>query len=477
MIKNYFLIMLMLLSLTSVNGQKKHTDFVKSKEKKYKDAMPVSVNKEIDKLMSLELANKGGLAIGKVDMTGFCPTGDVTKTDLARLKRSFKSLTPPRTNFKNNLGLIRRNIDVLDMAYEMSGDIWFLDKMIECCDYMVDAQNGPGKYKCITGEYEYYWPTGFTFKDGEVFSNTALFSNGVIVGRLARVAKRILSDKKLADTKAGISDKFNFGKTYGERALTYMDRGTKTLDYLVKYCYDSETGLMIYPEAYKYSNRPDFVGIAPAWNRYFMMGVGFSNVASVMKMLDGDEAKIKLYDGITQKMVNEFFSTIKTVNVHGMKAYWWPYNYYFSPDRAEDAGHAWFDIDLLMHFYRSQKYGISNKMMMPLANTYMEVMYQGKGRLSGNVGGSGKVKTMPGGIGWLQLLEFRPEIYEIMVTHHMSHQKLNGRDFGELLYAKHFFSQMHPSYKWKDLIDPLDLKYKKRSKSKRLGKKEKRTKK
>lgn len=451
------------LSAHTVNG---------SKRQKTKVSIPSEIQSQIDKMTKQEIKIQGGKKIGSVPMNIFKPLGSVTTKELKSLKKSFETLTPPHNNFKNNMGLIRRYIDVLDMAYEISGDVWFLDKMIECCDHMIDGQNGPGKYKSLTGNYDYFWPTKFRYKDNEIVVNMALFSNGIIVKRISRVAEIILDNPQIKDKETPVRDEFNFGKTYEERALVYLDRATKTMDFLVDLCYEKESGLMVYPEEYKWSDRPDFVGIAPAWNRYFMQGVGLMQTAITLQKIGKSPKKVKLYHQITQKMVNEFFTTVKRSTKNEKPVYWWPYNYYFSPNRAEDA-HAWFDIDLMVQFYRSEQYQITSDMMTPFANTYLEVMYQGEGKLSSNIDGSGKIKATQGGIAWLHLLEFRPEIYEIMTTHYMSRVKMNGREFGELLYAKYLMNKLHPNYQWKDLVDPTMLKNKKASKRKTSSKRKK----
>lgn len=292
------LIIMLVFTMNMVLAQENQETSLKEE---YKASITKAIQKDMDRVLNKEVARRGGEYPGWVMLESYSLDGPVTQLDVYNIKESFEKLNPPRNNFKNHLGLVRRNLDVLDMAYTMSGDTWFLDKMVEICDNMIDAQNGPGKYKSITGNYEYYWPTNFVVKDGKIYTNTALFTNGVIAGRVMNVAQRLLENKELLDNKAKTKDEFKFGQTYRERAMLYVDRTSKTLDYLVKYSYGEETGLMVCPEEFKYSNRPDFVGMAPAWNRDFMMGMDFMNGYTILSMLNKDNDKVKFYQKINQK--------------------------------------------------------------------------------------------------------------------------------------------------------------------------------
>ncbi|MFB9058109.1 hypothetical protein ACFFU9_15300 [Mariniflexile ostreae] len=121
------LLIMMIFTMNMVLAQNKQEP---SPKKEYKASITKSIQKDIDKLLKEEFASRDAEYPERFILESFALNSPVAQLDIEKINKCFKKLTSPRNNFKNQFRLNHHNLDVLEMVYNMSGDIWFLNKMV-----------------------------------------------------------------------------------------------------------------------------------------------------------------------------------------------------------------------------------------------------------------------------------------------------------------------------------------------------------
>jgi MYXO-CTERM domain-containing protein len=102
-------------------------------------------------------------------------------------------------------------------------------------------------------------------------------------------------------------------------------------------------------------------------------------------------------------------------------AYIWAYR---PPNGTEDWSHSNLDIQGIYRAYATGKYGITDAEMLPLANTFLEVIRRGPGdyagRVDGTDGGGNSSPTTYVRPGWYVAALFRPADYLTIVSEDLS---------------------------------------------------------
>ncbi|QQE10638.1 hypothetical protein JD969_14160 [Planctomycetota bacterium] len=396
---------------------------------------------------------------GTVDIRGFELDGPVTEKDIALFRGQYEEFkdSRPTINKKNRLGVAKegtRLVIAFAEMYKLTGDPFYIDRMVEYVDSILMHRNDVRKkYLATTGSYEAFWPN-FQGADKEsdpkdIRVRINAFSSGVVVGRISYAAKLILETESLHDEKVKGGDPFGFGETYLDRANYYLDQVSYVLDsFYMKHWYDAKSGRLVYPK--NKALIPEKVhkraGVAPAWNRYFMMTMGFARAAEALERRGNadDAERIKLYDNVVQVSVDEFFGTMKRKKLaNGKKVYWWPYDYYYKPvsHRAEETGHGGLDMNCLYPIYVTGRYGITKEQMEPFVNVVRDVLYDKKSgkfysSVEGAAGEKAKAKKSILGSGYMRLSVIDPSLTEFILDGWKKDKRITTKGLKTGMYAE-----------------------------------------
>ncbi|MDP4292182.1 MAG: hypothetical protein Q8908_13960, partial [Bacteroidota bacterium] len=291
--------------------------------------------------------------------------GPVLQSEISAFKAYMKSLKDPvPDNIGNNFvyGKCGTNTESLGIMYEISHDQEILDQMIRYADLMLNARNNPVSGRIIwTGKREPCWPNKKAVAADSVYSAT---ENGDIIAHIAYCAKLIIQDKNLWNQKVVTGDPFQFGKTYIERARTYLKECNKTIDEFILPNFVKEGSLQfIFPVSEKFgfdARSKMSLGKPVPWNQQTMLAGGFQRLAECFELLGEEPQRVKLYDYIVKTSVTSFLKSLVRYQVNGHDCYKWSYS---ADDPAlkygEDAGHGGYDILGVFRAYQRNNYHLS----------------------------------------------------------------------------------------------------------------------
>ncbi|KAJ1958411.1 hypothetical protein EC988_000315 [Linderina pennispora] len=368
--------------------------------------------------------------------------GPVTKRELDSFKTGMQVLKPSTSSANEwAQGKSGENTKALGMMYEISNDVAILNKMITFCDTVLSIRNDMGKgCKIWTGRVDPVWVNCNSKTDGKVGTGG---EQGDPVGHLGYCARLILNTKSILNSQVPDKDPHNYGKTYLDRAKTYVKQADKAVDdHILKSLLDvSRNKRQYFSKASVYKSG----GTVP-WNQQMMFNYGFMNLAIAHELLGDNPGKVKLYDSLVKASVDWFFTTIKAKkDKKGNPAYDWGY----APDKlsGEDNNHGSLDTAGFSRLYASDRYAITKAQMEPFANTVVDVMTLGKNKFSGRVNGS----TASGHAsstnymrsGYLLMAEFRPEAKKEMFGADLQVGKATGStdQFSRCMWVKHRLSK------------------------------------
>ncbi|HXF09330.1 MAG TPA: hypothetical protein VN625_01005 [Desulfuromonadaceae bacterium] len=348
--------------------------------------------------------------------------GPVTANELKVFGDLALSQPLPTHNNHNNLvyGRSHQAHDLLLAMYELTGDRIYLNRLIEFSDAILACRNDTNTGSLFwTGKREATWPSGTEISGGTNYLTTHVES-GAILEMLAHCARVIIDHKELWNDTVPVEDKLHLGKTYIERARSYIRECNFTIDtFIVPWSVKTMTNgdLRLYfsesPELARLDGKAGRGGGKPIpWNQQFMLVRSLVRLADDLRALDEDKDRIALYDKIAQGTVDWFQSTLHQTNVNGEIAYEWSY----TPNDAtlhyiENSAHGSSDVEGMYVCYQSGHYGITPETMRRFANTPLLVMYQ-DGKFTSNVRGGGGFHGLS--TAWMPLAEFRPELYKLI---------------------------------------------------------------
>ncbi|WP_282940085.1 S-layer homology domain-containing protein [Paenibacillus sp. RC67] len=377
--------------------------------------------------------------------------GPVTQNEIDSFKAYIQTVEPvvwgPNTsNMQSEYaqGTSGENIKALGLMYEITGDTEILDRMIYFVDVLLSQRNDilPAPYgqKTVwTNTIAPVWPG--TSTDGIASADSA---NGDSIGHMAYCARLILQTPWILDTMVPNGDKYGHGKTYRERAATFV----KEADYVVsEFLFPSLLDLSRDNKYYFSTQSPYMSGGIMPWNQQMMMSYGLQNLAAAHEISGDNASLVARYDDIVQTNLDWFFNddTAKKTDTSkkGNPIYNWGYNPTLLG--GEDSNHASLDVAGFYRAHLISRYGITEEMLKPFANMYADVMMRGPndfaGRVDGTDGTGHGAPTTSARNGNLFLAALRPDMYDALANSVMtSKSSTSMATFSRLVWAKNKLS-------------------------------------
>lgn len=351
--------------------------------------------------------------------------GPITAKELDSFKAHIGAAAAGRDNQGNEWAMGRSSQEARSMAlvYEATGDRSVLDRLVVFCDALLAARNDlaaapTGQHKLWTGRIEPCWPNKFSEPIG------AWGEQGVPPALLADCARLILKTKECWDEKVAGGDAPGHGVTYLARAKTFLAGAQTAIDGFVLPKVFVPTQL---PRQYYCDQLRELVHAGtPAevpWNQQIMFNYAFQNLAEALRLSGGSAEKAKRYDALVQASIDWFFNEgVLTVDgPKGRPVYCWAYVASRKiKSQPEDCNHANYDVMGFHRAWASGRYRLTREQMLPLANTFFDVITKGPGQYAGYVDGSNGEKhgapTTSIRAGYLGLGELRSEDYRNLMS-------------------------------------------------------------
>lgn len=346
-------------------------------------------------------------------------SGPVTADELTSFRTYMATLTPATSNLGNNWaqGNAGEEVKAIGLVYEVGRDAGTLDQMIRFCDAVLSERNdlapAPiGQYVIWTGDIAPVWPNEVT----SLPINTG-GEQGDPVGHLGNCARLILETPSLWATAVPIGDPYGYGKTYFQRAKTFIAGADFAIDnHILKY----ELDLTNADHQYFAANDPYKPGQQVPWNQQMMFNYGFENLATAHELLGDDPARVTRYHQIVQDSFNWFFTEgVQTLtDPAGNQSYLW--GYALPNIQNEDQNHGALDVAGFTRAYMTGNFGITADEMTKFANRIVDVVTVSPthytGYLNGTTGSGNSGSTDYLRAAYIFLAEFRPDAYTSMLA-------------------------------------------------------------
>jgi len=377
------------------------------------------------------------LRVNAVELVIESPNGPVTPKEISAFKAFLQ--TQPTGDSNNHNGWVYGNsgkdLEALGMVYEISQDQGILDQMIRFADAALASRNNPTNGRVIwTGKRELCWPNAATNSATAAYSGS---ENGDVVSHICYCAKLILKTPALGQQAVGIGDERGYGKTYRERALTYVREMDRTMDSFVEPWFVSTNGNQFrWPETPLYTFNHG--GTPIPWNQQTMLGDGFLRLAECHELLGNDSARVKRYYDIVRANMNWFLSDLHPGTKDGHPIYDWGYS---AGRKSEDVPHGGYDIWGLCRAFESRRFGIPATTMTNFANTLNYVIYDPEKkvfhmRVDGTDGGKAPRKSLAAS--WTLLTEYSPndDLYHRVAEANLEPAKTKPLEAAFILWMK-----------------------------------------
>ncbi len=333
------------------------------------------MNKRIFSFLFLASALSATLA-NAANMTVQSLSGPVTASEISSYKTFMQGRTPPTANtYDNNMadGTAGLDCESLGLMYEVSHDSQLLDKMIQFADAFLSLRNDFTDRRVMwDGTVAPVWLTKASTSTEAGYAGC---ENNDIAGHIAYCAKLILQTPSLWNASVSVGDPHGYGATYLQRAQTYLTQMELTQSaYMVPHFINSTTHRITAPTNSAWTTFGESVN---AWNRQFMFMNGFQRLSECHALLGDNPAKVTLYDAIVQTSVSWFQSEWQNTTTNGQACYIWQYAPGHSGGNEELNLHAAYDLWGLNRAYAAGKYGLTQNLMRPFAETLRYIIYQG----------------------------------------------------------------------------------------------------
>lgn len=349
--------------------------------------------------------------------------GALTKIELDYYKAYAKKMALPTDNIGNKLvyGANGLALEGMALLYEATGDQEILDLMIKHCDYMLYCRNdmpgGDGRIMW-TGKQDACWPNKALGDPQEKYASS---ENGDILGHIYFCAYLILLSQDLLDTPAPASDKLtDWGSTYRDRALKFIEMCDETMDTYMSAYFVTEDLKLCFPSSEEWKAIPNVaVGSGFPVNQQMMALNGYQKAAECYGVLDINPEKRELFLKIVQTSINwqEEGYTIKTMNVDGVEVEYaqWPYQVIGST--LDDFGHTGFTLQEFYKLYESQLFlGVDESRICRFLNACKYIMFDPETKtVSHKVDGSGN-RVNAAKAGWVLSSIIDPDFYHYMCS-------------------------------------------------------------
>jgi len=332
--------------------------------------------------------------------------------------------------------------------YSFTHDRQALEVAVVWSDAFLHARNDPVSGRVMwTGKRELCWP------NKEAASAEAAYSgaeNGDVIEHIVNTAKLILESPELWD-QAAPTDTYSYGKTYLERAKTYVRECQKSAETTIVpwYLHKAAEGYrLIRPDvqAYVKSSGGD-TGPLP-WNQQQCVVGGLLRLAQCHRLLKDGDPNIETYEQITRDAAAWFFDSCRLVKAKGKNCYQWSYMQTQDPlEEPEDTGHSFYDVYVFRAY--EANLGPSRLQMQRLINTARFIMYLGPQRHSGIVNGTSNERRYERkylNYGWIEMAAldraFYREVAQSVLTSHQYYDDLPVE--AAVLKAKHYWASAPP---------------------------------
>jgi hypothetical protein len=352
--------------------------------------------------------------------TGANRLGPPTALELMQVSQRIKAspYMPAGTNQGNNFayGNAAQLAGQMSSMYALTGDTFFLDEEIKFSDYMLANRNDTATGRVIwTGKREPCWPNKAETAGDAAYCGS---ENGLVVGHIVGTARTIFRNPALWSKPVGIPDPHGYGPTYLERARTYLREGNRTLEeLLVPYYVQPAKGNRLYIPthpgfaALTGGNYAKDQGHALPWNQQDMVVGALTAVADCLLALNEDPATVARNETLIKAALDWFVSDLQSADgsyqANGVPVYKWGYG----PGdfkHIENLAHASADINMLYNGYRRGRSGVERTTLVPIANTFLEVIAKPDGTYASEVDGSGTRASVSGS--WMNYEELRAGI-------------------------------------------------------------------
>jgi hypothetical protein len=374
--------------------------------------------------------------------------GPVTRIEIASFKTFMQSRVPSDNNIGNDwvYGDSGKDTEALGLLYEITGDAAILDQMIRFADAALACRNDSANGRIVwTGKRELCWPNKSPETGDGKYSGS---ENGDVIAHIGYCAKLILKTPALGTNSVGIGDPRGYGRSYRERALTYVREMDRSLDTFILPNFVSATDSNHYrwPESDSYRALGPRYQTAPGkpvpWNQQTMLSGGFLRLAECHEILRDDPARVAKYYGIVRANMDWFLGDLHPDTRDGRTVYDWGYS---QGRRSEDVPHGGYDIWGLWRAFESRRFDVPRATMTNFANTLRYVIYDSTNkvfslRVDGtNPGNRGARNSI--GASWVPLVAFladgRPDFYHVVAEANRSGAKTKPLDDAFLLFMKH----------------------------------------
>jgi hypothetical protein len=371
--------------------------------------------------------------------------GDVTTNEIATFKAFLRAQPTSGDNIGNDwvYGSAGKNTEALGMVYEITGDVAILDQMIRFADDALACRNDAVNGRILwTGKRELCWPNRDPKVEDGKYSGS---ENGDVIAHIGYCAQLILKTPGLAAKPVGIGDARSYGRTYQERALTYVREMDRTIDSFItpNFVSAKDDNHYRWPESDLYRALGPRYRTAPGnpipWNQQTMLSGGFLRLALCHEILKDDPARAKQYREIVGANLKWFLGDLHPREQNGHAVYDWGYS---AGRTGEDVPHGGYDIWGLCRAFDDGGFGVPAATMTNFANTVRYVIYDPEKktfhmRVDGKDGGKSPRANLAAS--WMLLADYFPndELYDIVATANSAAAKSRPLEAAFLLRLKH----------------------------------------
>jgi hypothetical protein len=388
------------------------------------------------------------------------PSGPLTAREIAGFKSWAQTFHPDPDNVGDAwaFGHSGQALEALGLMYEATGDRALLDRMIAIAGIGLAERNDlapapVGHRPLWPGPSTPAW--GNQAPGGDNASHAGP-ETGDAAGKIAYAAYLILKTPGLDGLAVPDGDPGQLGRTYGERARTFVHLLDATEDeFVLPWFVRKEDGdRFYYPKDRRYirslGGDRNNAGDAVPWNQQFMLDCGLQRLAQCHELLRDDPARVALYDTCVRASLSWFLESVtshRDPRAHGI-FYTWSY----AADDAkhvEDSVHAGLDLEGVYRCYLSGRYAavLHRSHLQSFANEVVDVMSLGGGHFAGIVDGNAKgghaAPTDFPRPNVLVILEFRPDAFPAFAQFALAAKRTAGDPtaVSHLLWVKYRLSQ------------------------------------
>lgn len=348
--------------------------------------------------------------------------GDLTSNEIEGLKAFVLNYPLPTHNGMNYYFRNRSYTYMMEWLYEKDSDIALLNRAINVARTCIAYRNDnicsiDTGYTCYAIDYSRtiapVWPN--YKKDVEIHDGVDCLDPGA--GSFAGVPVITVPIRMIANNLEIWNQQFE-GETYRDIASELIDEALLTVDYTYETMVGSDNLI-------RYSNlvnRTDWHGYVFIYNRVFPIISGTIPLIEAFETFNINADKIAKIDSVNNAMMDFFIGDITFYTTNGNEVLYFPYgdvaqNVNNRP--AEDLLHGSLDSRDLQYIYKSKRYCFNEKHVQALANTIVEVVYQGNGKFTDNIDGTGGATkgSLISFDGYIWLASYRAELHEFIIDH------------------------------------------------------------